>query len=97
LSSASWRNTRVVRGPLERELTALKKESGKNLTILGSGSIVAQCADAGLVDEFQVMIDPVLLSAGTTFCSGIRKTLQLRLVSTRPMKSGVVLLTYVPM
>jgi len=93
LESSDWENTRIVSGVIEDEITRLKKGS-KDMTILGSGSIVTQLSDAGLVDEYEIMIDPVALGAGKPMFQGMKRTLNLALVSTRAFKSGVVLHSY---
>lgn len=97
LQKAEWNNTRIIRDNIEAEVKKLKKESGKDLTILGSGSILTQLAAAGLVDVYQVMIDPVALGDGTPYLSGLPHKLDLQLTETRAFKSGVVLLSYQPM
>ena len=97
MNDPEWQNTRVIQGNLVDETRRLKEGAGKNMTILGSGSIVTQCAEAGLIDEYQFMIDPVMLGQGSTICSGISKRLDLALVGARTFQSGVVLLTYVPL
>lgn len=96
LKKAEWNNTRVVGGNIAEEIRKMKQLPGKDMTILGSGSIVTHFADEGLIDEFQVMIDPVALGDGTPLFSGIRRKLDLDLIGTRAFKSGVVLLTYRP-
>ncbi len=69
---------------------------GKDMTLLGSGSIVTQFAEQGLIDEYQIMVDPVVLDDGTPIFKGIRHKLDRKLTSTRTFKSGVVLLCYQP-
>jgi dihydrofolate reductase len=64
--------------------------------ILGSGAIVTQLAEAGLIDEYQFMVDPVALGSGTSVFSGLTRKLDLELTLTKSFKSGVVLLTYKP-
>ena len=64
------------------------------MTILGSGSIVTQLAEAGLIDTFQVMIDPVAIGKGTSLFQNMARELNLRLTETRTFNSGVVLLNY---
>jgi dihydrofolate reductase len=64
------------------------------VTVLGSGSIVTQFAQAGLVYEYQVMVDPVVLGAVAPIFKGLKHKLDLKLISTRAFKSGVVLLCY---
>lgn len=96
LRKAGWSNTKLVKGDPAAEMRKLKKAEGPGMVILGSGSIVALMAEAGLIDEYQIMIDPVALGHGTPLFSGIKGTLDLKLVATRAFKSGVVLLTYQP-
>ncbi|WP_276481370.1 dihydrofolate reductase family protein [Paraflavitalea pollutisoli] len=96
LRQASWQNTRIVQGDLIPAIRDLKAHGGKPITVLGSGQLLAQLAAAGLVDTFQVMIDPVALGVGTPFLQGIGHSLDLQLSGHRIFSSGVVLLTYVP-
>ena len=93
LESSDWKNTRVVSGGMEAEIKRLKT-GPKDMTILGSGSIVTQLSDAGLVDEYEIMIDPVALGDGKPMLQGMKRTLNLELASTRTFKSGVVLHRY---
>ena len=66
------------------------------MTVPGSGSIVTQFAEQGLIDEYQIMVDPVVLGAGMPIFKGVRHKLDLKLTATRTFKSGVVLLCYQP-
>src|SRR5690348_8711817 len=66
LDKATWNNTRLVKGNMVSEVREMKNESGPGLTILGSGSIVSQLAQQGLIDEYQMMLDPVALGKGRT-------------------------------
>ncbi len=97
LPKASWNNTRIIKGNLETAIGQLKKESKKSITILGSGSILRQLASAGLVDEYQFMIDPVALGQGSPILEGISDKLVLQLTHHRVFNSGVVLLSYQPL
>jgi dihydrofolate reductase len=96
LKKADWSNTTIVSGDLIGEVKKMKQKEGNNMTILGSGSIVSQLADAGLIDEYQIMVDPIAIGDGTPIFSGIQKQLNLKLTATRTFKTGVVLLSYVP-
>ncbi|MBO9563700.1 MAG: dihydrofolate reductase [Niastella sp.] len=97
LQKAGWNNTRIISDNIAAEVKKLKKESPKDMTILGSGSILTQLTAAGLVDQFQFMIDPVALGSGSTVLSGLTHKLDLELISHRVFSSGVVLLSYRPM
>lgn len=96
LKKAGWNNTRIVNKDIVGEVKKLKQTSGKNMTILGSGSIVTQFAEKGLIDEYQIMVDPVAIGDGATIFKGISHPLNLKLTTTRTFKSGVVLLIYQP-
>ena len=96
LKEATWEHTRIINGDMIEEVKKLKKQAGKNMTILGSGSIVAQLAEHDLIDEYLVMIYPVAISNGTPLFNGIKHQLNFKLENTRDFKSGSVLLTYVP-
>lgn len=91
LTKTDWKNTRVVKDNMADEIKKLKA-MGKNMTILGSGSIVTQLTDAGLIDEYQFMVDPVILESGTPIFKGLKNKLNLKLTASRIFKNGSVLL-----
>jgi dihydrofolate reductase len=95
LKKAEWDNTRIVKDNIEEEVKKLK-QAGKNMTILGSGSIVNQLAEKGLIDEYLLMIHPVAIGNGTPFLKDIHRKLDLELTNTRSFKNGTVLLSYRP-
>lgn len=96
LDKASWSNTKLVKGDLAEEVRKLKQAPGQDMTILGSGSIVAQLAQAGLVDEFQLVVNPIVLGKGRTMFEGIQQKLTLKPTQTRTFGNGKVVLSYVP-
>jgi dihydrofolate reductase len=96
LATSDWKNTRFASGDVAAELLRLKRSRGKDLAILGSGSIVAPAAQAGLVDEFQLAVVPVILGAGKSMFAGIAGQMPLALMRTRKFKNGNVLLCYAP-
>jgi dihydrofolate reductase len=96
LKKTEWVNTRLVKEDMVGEVRKLKRQKGRGLTILGSGSIVAQLAQEGLIDEYQIMVNPLALGRGKTMFEGIQKKLDLRLTQTRAFKNGNVLLCYEP-
>ncbi len=97
LDAASWNNTKLVKGDMVAEIRKMKKEPGKDMAILGSGSVVAQLAHEGLIDEYQTVVNPVVLGKGRTMFDGIKEKLILRLTKTRSFGNGNVLLNYEPM
>ena len=96
LKKVEWEHTTLVKDNMVEAVRKMKQEAGSGMTILGSGSIVTQCADAGLIDEYQIMVDPVVLGEGTSIFHGITHKLDLKLTTTRTFGSGVVLLCYQP-
>ncbi len=94
LGKASWNNTTLLNGDAVEEVRSLKQEDGADLVILGSGTIVRTLAQAGLIDEFQLLITPVALGAGRTTFEGISEKLELQLTSSRTFGNGKVLLSY---
>jgi dihydrofolate reductase len=95
LKKADWANTVILDGDPAREVARLKKEGGdKALTILGSGSIVKQLTAAGLIDDFQFLVNPVVLGAGRTLFDGLPGRPSLTLESSRTFKNGKVFLHY---
>lgn len=96
MKEASWNETTVRSGDLATEVRALKKASDRPMTVLGSGSIVSQLAQAGLVDEFQIVVTPVVLGGGRTLFEGAREHRRLRHTGTRAFANGNVLVRYEP-
>ena len=97
LDKASWNNTTLVKGGMSAEIRKMKKEPGKDMAILGSGSIVSQLAQEGLIDEYQIVVYPVVLGKGRTMFDGIKEKLTLKLTKARTFGNGNVLLCYQPM
>lgn len=96
MQKASWNNSRLINRNITDEIKKLKQTNGKDMTLLGSGSILTQFADACLIDVYQIMIDPVAIGKGTSLFENLQRPLDLKLTDTRIFKSGVVLLCYEP-
>jgi dihydrofolate reductase len=94
MDKASWNNTKLVKDNIVEEVRRMKEEPGPGIAILGSGSIVSQLAPAGLIDEYQVVVNPVALGSGKTMFSGLKKALNLKLTKSRTFHNEKVLLCY---
>ena len=92
----SWNNTHQLSGALSEAIADLKARPGKDIAIFGSGSIVAQLTDLGLVDEYRLTLNPVILGAGVGLFKDVRNRHPLRLTESRPFSSGAILLCYSP-
>lgn len=93
LTDPTWKNTRVIRDLSLRAIEAMKQEPGKDLILFGSGSIVQQLTRAGLIDEYQFVVSPILLGAGKNLLADAPKR-SLALAESKSFDSGVVLLRY---
>ena len=96
LDEAEWENTTVKKGDLIEEVRKMKKGDGDDIVILGSGSLIQQLAPEGLIDEYQVVVHPIVLGSGRTMFDGIDKKLPLRKASERSFDNGNVVLAYEP-
>ena len=94
LDKVSWKNTKLVKGDLVEEVRKMKNEPGPDMVILGSGSIVAQLAQAGLIDEYQVALSPIVLGKGRSMFEGVKQNVNLK--RTRAFGNGKVMLWYEP-
>ncbi|GAC1449419.1 MAG: dihydrofolate reductase family protein [Ktedonobacterales bacterium] len=96
LETVEWQPTRLAKGNLADEIATMKQQPGGDMVIFGSGSIVSALAQLGLIDEYRLFVNPVAIGDGQSLFRGITERLNLRLVSTRPFRSGNVLLQYQP-
>jgi dihydrofolate reductase len=96
LDQPSWNNTTVIQDDMVAEVKKMKSEPGEPIAILGSGSIVSQLTEAGLIDEYQILVIPVVLGKGTTMFDGAKKVMNLALKKTRTFRNGKAFLVYEP-
>ena len=96
MEKASWPNTTLLKGELTEGVERLKQQTGPDLVILGSASIVAQLSDARLIDEYQIALSPILLGGGKSMFPILRERSALKLASARSFQNGNVFLTYHP-
>jgi len=96
LDKASWNNTKLLKGDLTAEVQKLKNEPGPGIVIFGSGSIISQLTQEGLIDEFQVVVIPVVLGKGKSMFEGIKEKVNLKLTKSRIFGNGNVFLCYEP-
>jgi dihydrofolate reductase len=94
LREAPWKNTRLVKGDMVAEVRKMKSEPGPGMVILGSGSIVSQLMEAALIDELQIVVNPIVLGRGRTLFETVKKSVPLKRVDTRVFGNGNVVLSY---
>jgi dihydrofolate reductase len=83
-----------VKGDMAAEIRKMKKEPAEGMAIMGSGSIVSQLTQEGLIDEYQIVVNPVVLGKGRTMFEGVKEKLNLKLTKTRAFGNGKVFLCY---
>jgi dihydrofolate reductase len=96
LDKVEWNNSRLVKENVPQEIAKLKQQPGKDVAIFGSSNLASTLIAHDLIDEYRIMVNPVVLGNGKPLFQDIKKKLELKLVNTRTFGSGVVLLCYQP-
>jgi dihydrofolate reductase len=96
LHAPGWQNSELERELTPERICAIKREPGKDLLIFGSGSLVSQLSEHGLIDEYRFVVSPLLLGSGNTLLGNLSRRVPLSLVGAEAFPSGSVLLTYTP-
>lgn len=96
LAKADWDNTRLVRDDAEKEVLKLKQQPGRDLAIFGSSELAVTLMQHGLIDEYRVFVNPVILGKGKSLFHGLSSPQKVTLLNAKPFRSGNVLLTYQP-
>ena len=94
LEKVEWDNTRLVKEIIPEEIKRLKQQAEKDIAIFGSADLASNFIQSGLIDEFRVMVNPVVLGRGTTLFKNIDNKLNLKLIRTKTFHSGNILLYY---
>lgn len=94
LSNVDWQNTTIIRGDIVEEFRKLKQQPGTHMTIFGSGQLVAALTAHQLIDEYQFMVNPVIVGRGTPLFKLMQNSVPLKLTESRNFKNGNVLLKY---
>ena len=90
----TWRNSELIRELEPKKIEAMKAGPGRDMIVFGSGSIVAQLTEHGLVDEYILAVNPILLGGGHSLLSGLSTRVPLDLRQATDCKSGHVMLRY---
>ena len=93
LTSVSWQNSRLSKKELIEEVSELKKQNGKNISI-GSLSLASQLLTANLIDEYYFVVHPLVVGNGKRLFESSNAKLELKLIETIKFKSGAVVLHY---
>src|SRR5262245_14144512 len=95
LNEAAWENSRVLPEFNPNEIETMKGQPGKDMIVFGSGSIVSQLTQYGLIDEYDFVVCPIVLGSGQPLLRGVTKGLRLELLESKSLTSGDVTHRYV--
>lgn len=96
LQKADWTNSHIISENVVDEIKKLKEQPGQDILVAGSGKLVETLRQHDLVDEIRFMVHPVILGQGKRLFTGDTIKQPLKLVETKPLPKGIVVLTYQP-
>jgi dihydrofolate reductase len=96
LEKAEWNNSRLISENIKEEVLNIKLQPGKDLVLFGGADIASNLLQLGLIDEYRIILNPVVLSNGKPFFKNIKDKLSLNLLKTRTFSCGNVILYYQP-
>lgn len=96
LGGADWNDSRVARGDLAEEISALRREAAGDIVAWGGAAFVQALSRAGLVDEYRLVFNPVALGNGLPLFKDLPDPLRLRLIEATSYATGAVLHIYRP-
>jgi dihydrofolate reductase len=97
LTSADWDGTRIARGDLAEEISALKNESGGEIMAHGGAAFVQALSRFGLIDEYRLVILPVAVGSGLPLFKDLSKPLRVDLIEARTFPDGTAIHVYRPL
>jgi dihydrofolate reductase len=96
LKELAWKNSHLIMGNIAEEVARLKQQEGQDILVAGSGELVRTLMQHDLIDEYRLMIHPVVLGGGKRLFSDVSDKTVLKLVDTKSFSSGIVILSYQP-
>ena len=95
LKSVDWKNTELKKEVIKEEILELKHQAGKNIFV-GSPGLIVALAQLGVVDEYQLAVQPTILGTGLPLFKNIRDRVDLKLLKTKTFGCGALMLYYEP-
>jgi dihydrofolate reductase len=96
LEQTDWNNSHIIGGDVAKAMTALKQRPGGDIALFAGAGVATSFVQLGLIDEYRLIVNPLLLGAGTRLFGGGYDRRDLRLIATRRFASGAIVLTYEP-
>jgi dihydrofolate reductase len=94
LKKAAWNNSTIVKGNVADEITKLKQQPGRDILLFGSATLVQSLMEADLIDQYRLLVHPIMMGTGKRPFKDGMATTKLRLAKTRMLSLGVVSLSY---
>jgi len=92
----AWNNSTLITENVAEEVAKLKQEPGQEIQVAGSGNLIQTLMRHDLVDEYRLMVHPVVVGSGQRLFTGATGKTTLRLAKTTPLPNGVIVLSYEP-
>jgi len=96
LATSTWENTKLANGNIIDEISALKKQPGKDIIAYGGANFVSNLVNNGLIDEYHIFINPAAIGDGLSIFKSVDQKLNLKLIRSTPFECGIVALLYKP-
>lgn len=96
MEGVEWKNSKILKEINPEEIEKMKQGKGKNILVIGSASIVQQLTNLGLIDEYHLLLHPVVLGSGKPLFKDIEQKHDLKLLEAKTFSNGVVMLRYAP-
>ncbi len=94
LEKVGWQNTFLIKDNLAAEITRIKQQPGQDFVLIGSPGLAQTFMKLGLIDEYWININPVVLGSGIPLYKGLDSKLDLKLIESKKFEGGVVALRY---
>lgn len=96
LEKTEWKNSRIVKEGIAEEVSRMKQEPGKDLVLFGGAAIAQTFMQLGLIDEYQLIVNPIVLGTGKPLFKEVNERTKLKLLNAKSFRCGNVVLFYRP-
>ena len=96
LKKGDWQNSTILGASVAEEVAALKQQSGRDIMVFGSATLVESLVAADLVDEYRLLVHPIVMGSGKRYFRAGMAMTELKLMTTTPLSCGVMALSYQP-
>ncbi|MGH6609359.1 MAG: dihydrofolate reductase family protein [Burkholderiaceae bacterium] len=96
LQRVEWNNSTLIDGDVAEKVAELKRQPGKDIAVFGSSNLASTLMQLGLIDEYRILVTPVILGNGTPTFKDTKKKIALKLLTATTMSTGIVALNYEP-